>query len=134
MTDENHKAGKNDQNEVSIHYKGLEKLNLTTSDNLRLKEAVKEYAEKFRTYINNRCDVEVNMKEFEKSGERHRYEAHCKFTFPGDTITSKGDEWDAISAIRDALESIKQQLESKFRDTPGKARASTAEFHEHYTK
>ncbi|MFP4119397.1 MAG: HPF/RaiA family ribosome-associated protein [Candidatus Woesearchaeota archaeon] len=122
------------KNDIPIQYKGLEKISLSMKDELKVKEIVEEYAEKLQWQVNNQCDIEVHIKEFEKTGERHRYEAHCKFTFPGDTVSSKGEEWDVIAAVRDALESVKQQLESKFRDRPGKNKTSTAEFMEDYAR
>ncbi|MGM5481246.1 MAG: HPF/RaiA family ribosome-associated protein [Nanobdellota archaeon] len=123
-----------DKNNISIFYKGLESTNLAMKERIRFQDIVEEYAEKLQWHVNNQCEIEVHIKEFEKTGDRHRYEVNCKFTFPGDTVTSKSDEWEAIAAVRDALDGLNHQLENKFKEVSSKDRASTAEFLEQHER
>lgn len=98
----------------SIEYKGFNVLDKKKAD--YIKDVVEGYAEKMPYYFNNIFQLTLHAKEREKSGKRSRFEVHSRVSYPGDNITAEADDWEPITAVRKAMDKIKEQLKSKYKD------------------
>jgi predicted transcriptional regulator len=100
---------------MNIQYVGLEELNVDTYVKMQLKKIVSRHAGKLDYYFNNEFQLIVHIKEYSKSGERHKYSVHLRAVYPGAVVpSSEGHAWNARSAIQEAFKRLLSELEHSY--------------------
>lgn len=116
------------EKEIVNKFIGLEDLDLTNSMKLKIEELSADYSEEFVTIINNSAKLIVHFKQLRSDGQQQLHEIKSRLQYPGATITSKNEDWDLITALRDCFEDIKTQLKHRYKKRNQHKSSSTTEY------
>ncbi len=110
----------------NIQFIGLNKIDLEPSQKYNIQKIVSNEALKLQRKIHQtQFELVVHLKEYEKDGNKHKYAVNLRVEFPGQIITSTGDDWDAETALRKALENAQSVAEKKFHEATPRERSSS---------
>jgi ribosome-associated translation inhibitor RaiA len=102
---------------ANIQFVNIENLDIDGHTKRRLDEISKQYLNQFAHHIRNKIlELKIHLKEWQKDGDRHRYESHIRITYPGGTIAADAEDWDAITALRKSLDEIDFQLKHRHKE------------------
>lgn len=111
-----------------VRMSGLDATNIDKQALARIEEVSAKMADKLHNHVKQEVDLQLRFREFHSDGDKHRYEVSCKVTYPGNTASTSAEDWDAVAAVRQALEEMEHHLSHKYKDNP-KQRVSTSDLH-----
>jgi CBS domain-containing protein len=98
---------------AAITFPGIDGLGIEYNERRRINEIAESFAAKIQNLLNEEYEMIINLKEHSREGNRKRYEAICRLTYPGAVVTSRSEEWDVVAALRNSLESIESQISDR---------------------
>ncbi|MBT5343160.1 CBS domain-containing protein [Candidatus Woesearchaeota archaeon] len=99
----------------NIKFVGLNKSRLEPYQKVNIKKIAANETFKLQRKIKNELDVTIHIKDYQKTGGRHKYSVHLRLEFPGQMITSEQDDWEIETAIRKTFNNAKNAVKKKFR-------------------
>jgi len=101
---------------AEIKYVGLDGFELDIAEKTQMEAEVRKHAEIIERSVDNELELVIHIKEYSKTGEKHKYSVHIRASYPGGTIVSdKAHDWNLVLAVKHGLKSIEHQLEHKFK-------------------
>ncbi|MDP3733762.1 MAG: CBS domain-containing protein, partial [Nanoarchaeota archaeon] len=104
----------------NIQFVGLNKLDVDTYELKSIKKIASNEAFKLQREINNEFKLVVHIKQYSKTGRKHKYSVHLKIEFPGQMVAVDEDDWDIRRAFHKAFGNAKTKMKKMFRGEKGK--------------
>lgn len=95
-----------------IQFVGVSKL--SPEDQLVVNQLATEYYPKIKRSLKNVTNLVVHIKEYSKTGDRHKYSLHVRALAPTQVFeSSKSSDWDLARALHKAFKDVERQIQHK---------------------
>jgi CBS domain-containing protein len=99
-----------------IQYKGINELDLTEFDKYWVDKICSYYVDSLELRIPNEFDVIVHVKESSRTGNRHRFTAGVRVSYPGAPVVAvEAEDWDIRTVLHRAFQELETVIEHKFK-------------------
>ncbi|MBW2963438.1 CBS domain-containing protein [Candidatus Woesearchaeota archaeon] len=99
----------------NIKITGLKKTNLEPYQVANLKALLSRHAEVLDRMLKNEFLLEVKLKEYSKTGKKHKWLIEMKAVFPGRMVSAKEHDWDLETALHKTFNNLKKRIQGYFR-------------------
>ncbi|MBI2666340.1 CBS domain-containing protein [Candidatus Woesearchaeota archaeon] len=111
----------------NIQFVGLHDLRLGDYQKEDLQKVCSNESFKLQRLIHNDFQLMVHVKGYHKTGsqkkgainkkvgEQQKYAVNLRLEFPGKIVAASGDDWDVITALREAFVNMQNELKKRFR-------------------
>lgn len=100
----------------NIQYVGLDELDIDTYQSIHLRRIVSRHAADIQKYFKNEFQLVVHIKEYSKTGSRHKFSVHLRATHPGATVpATQGHGWNVRTAVQESFKRLASHLAKKYK-------------------
>ncbi len=104
---------KEEQN-FTVNYIGLSKLNLQPHQKASIERIVSTEAPKLERLVNNKFNLAIHLKSYDKAGKKQKFSVHMRVEHPGKLITCSDDDWKIESALHKVFDHAENALRGRF--------------------
>jgi len=99
---------------VFIDYSGISAL--TELEKELIKKLILSYGEKLDTKLPPNTRIAINIKLYEKTGERKKYSIHARLNVPDQVLVAEAADWDLEKTTHKVMKKIEAELNHVFKD------------------
>jgi hypothetical protein len=90
---------------------------LTEDEKKVMNKLLNEYYSKIQRMTKTPIKLKIDVKEYDKEGEKCKYSLNSQLIFSGKMLSSSSWDWDLTRAIHKAMKKIESEAEHKWKET-----------------